>query len=228
MNFQRLAIARLPLAQWIKRKRKPRSNRRPPQQTTAAADLLQGTGDTLEATSYGQASTLAEQNAAYTTAATNISLAQGQRQIYQTIGGVKAGAAGSGLTTGGTAGDILRMSAQQGALNQAVTPSQGQIQVAEHQEQAQSYTAMQQSAELASQEQTFAAQGEQDVAAGYEDVASGFTQAASYSTIGAVISGIGAVASLFDPLAGGATNPTGPTSGSYSGIGGWTAAAPGL
>jgi hypothetical protein len=42
----------------------------------------------------------------------------------------------------------LRNSAQQGALNQAITKSQGQIQVAGYEQQAQSYTAMQQAALL--------------------------------------------------------------------------------
>lgn len=113
------------------------------------------------------------------------------------VRGEKAAAAGSGLTSGGTAGDILRNSAQQGALNQAITKSQGQITVAGYEEQAQSYTAMQNAAVLSSEEQTLAAQGEQDVAAGYEDTASTYQTAAKGSDISAIISGLGAVASLF-------------------------------
>jgi hypothetical protein len=166
-------------------------------ETTAQADILAGTGDALEAGAYGQAATLAELNAQYTKASTAIQVAQGQRQIYQTIGGEKVAAAGSGLAGGGTVADILRNSAQQGALNQAITKSQGQIQVAGYQEQAQSYTAMQNAALLSSEEQNLAAQGEQDVAQGYLDTASAYQTAAKGSDVGAIISGLGAVASLF-------------------------------
>jgi hypothetical protein len=179
-------------------------------QTTASADLLQGQGDVIEGQAYGEAASLAELNAQYTKTATNVAVAQGQQQIYQTIGGVKASAGSAGLTTGGTAGDILRMSASQGALNQDITLSQGQINVAGYNEQAQSYQAMQSAAMLASQEQTLASQGEQDVSQGYQDVSQGYETAASYSDIGAIISGAGAVASLFMPAGGGGLPLTGP------------------
>jgi hypothetical protein len=179
-------------------------------QTTAAADLLQGSGDILEGHAYGAAASLATLNAQYTTASTAIQEPQGQRQIYQTIGGIKASVAGSGLTEGGTAGDILASSAQQGALSQAVTASQGQIQVAGYQEQAQSYTAMQSAAMLSSQAQTQAAAGEQDVASGYQDVASGYQAAATGADVAGGIMTAGATASIISWIVGVLT-PAGTT-----------------
>ena len=67
--------------------------------TTAQADLLQGEGDTLEGAAYGSAASLATLNAEYTTASTNIQLAQQQRQQSMVIGKQKSEFAGAGLQT---------------------------------------------------------------------------------------------------------------------------------
>jgi hypothetical protein len=196
-------------------------------QTTAAADLLQGQGDVIEGQSYGEAASLATLNAQYTTASTAIQEAQNERQQYQVIGNEKAQVAGAGLASSGTAADLLRSSAYQGALNQQITGAQGQIQVAGYEEQAQSYTAMQEAAGLAAQAQTQAAAGEGDVAQADLDTASGYKEAASTSEIGGIISGIGAVASLFTGGIG--PNLTGPSNGAGTqGMSGWEPALPDL
>ena len=165
--------------------------------TTAAADLLQGQGDVLEGQAYGTAANLAELNAQYARASTSIQAAQAQRQTYQVIGNEKAEVAGAGLKSAGTAADLLRSSAQQGALNQAITVSQGQIQVAGYNEQAQSYTAMQGAANLAAGAQQQGAAGEMDVALSDLSTAAAYQKSAEGSEIAGGISGVAAVASLF-------------------------------
>jgi hypothetical protein len=60
---------------------------------SAEAEQTQAAGNIAEATEYGEAETLAEQNAAYTAASTNIQAAQQERQNTLTIGSQKAAVA---------------------------------------------------------------------------------------------------------------------------------------
>jgi hypothetical protein len=166
-------------------------------QDTAQADVLKSTGDTLEGNAYGQAATLSELNATYATASTNIQAAQTQRQTFGVIGSQRADVAGAGLAESGSALDLLRSSASQGALAKSLVESQGQITVAGYQQQAESYTAMQQAAGIASQEDILASQGEQAVATSDLSTASAYNTAASGSDVAAGIAGLGAVASIF-------------------------------
>lgn len=169
--------------------------------TTAQADILKSTGDTLEGAAYGKAANLADLNAQFTTASTNIQEAQTQRQTFQTIGTEKADVAGAGLESSGSALDLLQSSASQGALAKNLVEAQGQITVAGYQEQAQSYTAMQQAAGIASQEDILASQGEQDVQQSDLSTASAYDTAAKGSDIAAGIAAAGAVFSLGTALA---------------------------
>ena len=109
---------------------------------SAQSLLLQSQGDLAEASEYDLAKSLATQNANYTAASTAISAAQQERQTTMTIGGQKAAVGGAGLAESGTAGDLLRDSASQGALARATLVSQGQITEAGYTEQANSYATM--------------------------------------------------------------------------------------
>src|ERR1700761_6992411 len=62
---------------------------------SAQAAQLKAQGDLSEATEYGEAATLAQQNAAYTAASTAIQAAQQERQNTLTIGSQKAAVGGA-------------------------------------------------------------------------------------------------------------------------------------
>ncbi len=134
----------------------------------AVSDLFAGQGDLAEATNYDLASQYATTEAQFTKSATNISREQANRQLTQAIGSEKAGYAGGGLTLGGSAGDVLRSSAQQGALTKATINYQASETALGFTEQAQSYS----------------------------NLADAARSAASGANIGAVLQGLGAVANI--------------------------------
>lgn len=134
----------------------------------AVQDLYNAQGDRAEATNYDDAEKFALQEADFTKSSTNIKEMQAQRQITQAIGGVEAGYAGSGLAMSGSAGDVLRESAQQGALTTAAIQYQG-----------------------AETEQGF-----RDQATSYSIMADAARGAAKGAQFGAVIQGISAIANL--------------------------------
>lgn len=165
--------------------------------TASQADILKSQGDVLEGQQYGEAATLADLNAQYTARSTAIQTAQADRELFLNMGGAKAAIGASGGTEGGSAGDILRASASQGALNRAVLGEQGLITEAGYTEQANSYRTMQSAAGLASQEDILASQGELQAATGYQAEAQADKTAATGSDISAVIKGAAGVAALF-------------------------------
>lgn len=144
----------------------------------AKGDAYKAEGDRLEATQYVEAEQLANQNAQFTANSTAIQEAQKARSIEQTQGSIQADTAANGLAEAGSSVDVLRDSASQGALSQAVLGQQGLITEAGYQEQAQSYQTMSQVSQLSAQAEDTAAQGAKDAAA---------------------FSGIAAVATLFTP-----------------------------
>jgi hypothetical protein len=99
-------------------------------------------GDLAEASNYDIAASLAQENEAFTEQSTRIQQTQLDRQVTQTIGGQQASVAGAGFTSGGSAGDIMRDSASQGALAKGVLAQQGVISEAGFDEQAKSFTTM--------------------------------------------------------------------------------------
>jgi hypothetical protein len=173
--------------------------------TAGQAYLLKSQGDILEGTQYGEAATAADVNAQYTAQSTAVQQAQADRALFLNVGETKADVAASGFGEGGSAGDILRSSASQGALNHAVLGQQGLITEAGYEQQAQSYRTMQQASGLASQEDILAAQGEQQTAAGYEAAAQADRTAAKGSDIAGILSAVAGVASLFAIPTGGAS-----------------------
>jgi hypothetical protein len=143
---------------------------------TASADKAKAQGDLLEKQNYLLASDLATQNAAFTAQSTAIQTAQIDRETFKAIGGEQAQIAGAGLAQSGSAIDLLRESASQGALTKAVASQQGLITEAGFTEQAQ-----------ADQTQAQAAQVAADAA----------NNAAKGADITAAIKGVAAVATLF-------------------------------
>jgi len=97
----------------------------------AATDLLGGISSLLGGSSAasGQkaAATAYAKAAQYTAVETGIKEQMATRQIYQTIGAAKAAIGASGLEESGSAADIIRSSAQQGALTKGLIETQGSI-----------------------------------------------------------------------------------------------------
>lgn len=91
-------------------------------------DLFQSEGSSAEANSFTSAAQLAGQNAQLASASTRIQATQTARQIYQTEGTQQADVASAGFTESGSALDLLRSSAQQGALAKSLVNIQGAIQ----------------------------------------------------------------------------------------------------
>lgn len=109
-----------------------------------SADALRtkAAGSRIEAQEYDLAGQLSLQNKQFTETSTAIKDMQAERGIEKTLGQQQADVAASGFTAGGSALDILRDSASQGALTRAVLGQQGLIEEAGYQEQSQSYQLM--------------------------------------------------------------------------------------
>lgn len=130
----------------------------------AASDLFsidahhaKAQGDLLEAQNYDLASSLATQNEKFTETSTAIKQAQTDRENFKMIGGQQADVAGAGFAASGSALDLMRDSAAQGALTKAVGEQQGLITEAGYTEQAQSYQTMSQAAHVAADAENAAA-----------------------------------------------------------------------
>jgi hypothetical protein len=169
---------------------------------------LKAQGDLAEASNYDIAATLAQQNEAFTAQSTRVQQAQLDRQITQTIGGQQASVAGAGFASSGSALDIMRDSASQGALARGVLAQQGTITEAGFEEQAKSFQTMAAAGrttaagEMDIANQTDLIAGQQDQIAASQDALAIQTQqaadkAASGDFISSAIKGVSAVASLF-------------------------------
>ena len=142
----------------------------------ADAHRSKAAGDRIEAQNYGLASTLATQNEKFAETSTAIKQAQLDRENAKMLGGQQADVAAAGFAASGSALDLMRDSAAQGALTKAVGAEQGLITEAGYTEQATSYDNMQRAALMA---------------------ASAEDKAATGAEITAGIKGVAAVASLF-------------------------------
>src|SRR5882672_1378987 len=111
-------------------------------QLGAESDRIKAQGDLAEARSYDMAAQLALLNEQYTKTETAVKETQNEREIYQTISSQQAGVAGGGLAASGSALDLLRDSASQGAMSHEIIGQQGLITEAGYQEQHDSYTNM--------------------------------------------------------------------------------------
>ncbi len=122
-------------------------------------DLLKAKGAAFEQQAYVEAAGLAQQNEQFAALSTAIRQSQADRQLYQALGTTRADIAGAGLAQSGSALDILRESAQQGAMTKAVLGEQGLITEAGYAEQAKSYNDMAAAAGVAIQADKLAATG---------------------------------------------------------------------
>jgi hypothetical protein len=169
---------------------------------------IKASGDLAEAGNYDIAAGLATENEQFTEASTRIQEAQSDRQVTQAIGGQAAGVAGAGFASSGSALDLMRDSAQQGALAHGTLASQGAITEAGYTEQAASFTTMANAGrataagemDIASQTDTIST--EQDALAAQQDQLAVQTQQAADQKatgdfIGSAIKGAAAVATLF-------------------------------
>lgn len=127
--------------------------------TGAAADLATASGYFDEANAYQTAAGLAIQNKGLQQASTAIQVQQTQRQINQTIGGAKADIGAAGLQEHGSAIDVIRNSAQQGALQTQLLKTQGQIEETAYGEQAAAYVGEEAQANATGQAQQINAAG---------------------------------------------------------------------
>jgi hypothetical protein len=93
----------------------------------AVGSLFTSQGNAAEANSYTSAAELEQQNAQLTAASTRIQEVQQARAVSQSLGTTEADVAGAGFTSSGSALDILRSSAQQGALATSLVNIQGAI-----------------------------------------------------------------------------------------------------
>jgi hypothetical protein len=104
--------------------------------------LFGASGARRSAQSYGEAEGFARENALLTEQATKVKLQQQQRQILGIIGTEKAQVAGAGFQASGSALDIIKSSASQGAMTKAITSEQGAITETSYLEQASMYAGM--------------------------------------------------------------------------------------
>jgi|GEM_PF-3416344 len=108
----------------------------------AAGDLITQQGFYKAAQHYtqagnleGEAATIFGENANTARASGAIQTSQAKRQIYRSESSTEAAAAGAGLRGGGSVGDIMRSSVQQGALQLGIIGANTQIQVNSYLEQ---------------------------------------------------------------------------------------------
>lgn len=149
----------------------------------AASDLFAGFGDQAkaqgdfsEATDYTEAAALATQNEKFTETSTAIKEAQQSRELTMSLGGQQADVAGAGFASSGSALDMMRDSASQGALTHAVLGQQGLITEAGYTEQASTDTNMATAAT--------AAGNAENQAATFSDIMAGINAVASVATLG--------------------------------------------
>lgn len=120
---------------------------------SAVTDLFSAQGSKQAGAAYGKAATIAEQNELLTQRSTAIQEQQEQRTITQALGTEQAGVSGVGFTSGGSALDLLRSSAQQGALSKQLIANQGEITAQGFAQQAAAYTGQEQAAQTAAKGQ---------------------------------------------------------------------------
>ena len=103
---------------------------------------IKARGGIAEAENYDLAAELARKNEAYSMASTRIQRYQNDRQVAQALGQQRAGVAAAGFSDSGSAMDLMRDSASQGALASGVLGMQGAITAEGYEEQAKSFETM--------------------------------------------------------------------------------------
>lgn len=114
----------------------------------ASGYRLKSQGARLQSSSYDRAAILADENEKYVETSTALKTAQAQRNIYQVTGEQQADIAESGFQNVGSALDIMRDSAAQGALTKAAIAQQGEITEEGYREQERAYKTMSEASQL--------------------------------------------------------------------------------
>lgn len=109
-------------------------------QATGSALRLKAQGSDVEGINYTEAAALAGQNAEFTRQSTDVKQAMADRAIYKGMGATQVGISGSGFTNSGSALDLLRMGASEGALQHQLIGQQGLITEEGYKVQQQSFT----------------------------------------------------------------------------------------
>jgi len=104
-----------------------------------ANDLFSAFGSFKAADAEGHASNLSNQQARYTDLSTSIQKVQSDRNLYQVLGGMQSDVAGAGFKMSGSALDLMRSSAAQGALDKQLLTMQGEITAAGYRQQGDAY-----------------------------------------------------------------------------------------
>lgn len=108
----------------------------------AVTALFGASGSRAAADSYDEAERIARQNAVIASQATRVKGIQIQRSIFKTLGQQQADVSGAGFAASGTALDLLRSSASEGAMTKAISEEQGAISVNAYEEQATQFAGM--------------------------------------------------------------------------------------
>ncbi len=124
---------------------------------SVGASHARATGQRIEAQEYDLAAQLARQNKQFTETSTEIKGAQQQRDFFKTMGAQQASIASAGFENSGSAVDLMRESASQGALAHGVLAQQGLIEEASFETQARSFDLMAQASRLSADESDRAA-----------------------------------------------------------------------
>lgn len=140
------------------------------------AHRTKAAGNRLQAEQYEVAKGLSLQNKQFAETSTEIKEMQAQRAVYMALGQQQAEVAASGFEASGSALDLLRDSAAQGALQKAVLSQQGLIEEASYEAQAKSYAIMAESARMAADAEDRAAIG--------SGISGALKAAASIATLG--------------------------------------------
>jgi hypothetical protein len=178
---------------------------------------IKAQGDLAEAGEYDLAGNLARKNVEFTEQSTAIKQMQQDRANTMAIGGQQADVASAGFAASGSALDLLRDSASQGALTKAVLGQQGLITEAGYQEQADSFAVMSSAARTAAAGEFGVADQTDQLA---KDTQSASDTAAAGSFISGAIKGIGAIASIgLAPFTGGLSLAALPALGSLDASG---------
>jgi hypothetical protein len=125
----------------------------------AGAYKFRAKGARIEEEEYTQAAALSDLNAQYTKESTDLKTYQEGRKANLTLGEQAADVATNNFESSGSALDLLRDSASQGAITQAVIEQQGLVEQKGYEEQAASYRLMASAAETAAKADDQAATG---------------------------------------------------------------------
>lgn len=120
---------------------------------SAVSDLFGAAGSSEAASAYGTAANIALSNEALTKRSTAIQAQQSDIQTFKALGTETADVSGAGFTQGGSAGDLLRSSAQQAALSKQLIVNQGNITAQGFEQQAAAYKGQEKAANTQSEGQ---------------------------------------------------------------------------